>query len=156
MIRHDNIDADLQALAFDFFYWFSRFEFALKEAGHLRCRKPGSPAEPCWKTFVERHEADYRLSAQAVRLIEEAPKRQIVTDHGLDFRDVGFDDKPSDLGKVVRLVKTVRNNVFHGGKHGLDAWDDPPRTRMLMGLVIDLLDELAEVGCMENDYKRKY
>lgn len=156
MIRYDNIDADLRALAFDFFYWFSRFEFSLKETGHLRRREPGSPAEPGWGSFIDQNEADYCLSDAAGRLIRENPRRQIVAEYGLEFRDVGFDDQPSDLGKVVRLIKTVRNNLFHGGKHGHDAWDDLPRTRMLMRLVIDILDELAALGGMEGDYKREY
>jgi len=30
-MRKEDIESDLKNFAFDFFYWFSRFEFSLKE-----------------------------------------------------------------------------------------------------------------------------
>ena len=35
-MRKEDIEDNLKELAFDFFYWFSRFEFALKENKFLR------------------------------------------------------------------------------------------------------------------------
>lgn len=74
----------------------------------------------------------------------------------LDFVPVGLDDRPSDLGKVVRLANTVRNNLFHGGKHGSESWDNPGRMRELLPIVIRVLDELADHAGIEADYRRLY
>lgn len=142
-MQRDQIPDDLHDLAFELFYWFSRFEFALKECDYLKSHEPGANAEPSWLDFVKCHHKDYVLSATAKALIAADPKRQVVGHGGLEFRPVGFDDKPSNLGKVVRLAHTVRNNLFHGGKHGHDMWDEPERMRELLPLVITVLNELA-------------
>lgn len=42
MLRKDDIAGELTQLAFDYFYWFSRFEFCLKENGFLRNKEPGA------------------------------------------------------------------------------------------------------------------
>ena len=62
----------------------------------------------------------------------------------------------TDLDKVVAYAKTVRNNLFHGGKHGHDRWDDPARMRRLLTLTITLLAELAALGNFGGDYDRFY
>jgi hypothetical protein len=60
------------------------------------------------------------------------------------------------LDQVVTLAKTVRNNVFHGGKHGSFYWDDPDRMRMLLKTTIGVLDDLARIGGLEGDYTGYY
>jgi hypothetical protein len=54
-MRHDDIPDDLKRLAFNFFYWFSRFEFALKEARCLKSADEGAKAEVGWDLFIEKH-----------------------------------------------------------------------------------------------------
>ena len=54
MVRKENIQVDLKKLAFDFFYWFSRFEFALKENGYLKNNITGENVGPGWGAFVEK------------------------------------------------------------------------------------------------------
>lgn len=85
----------------------------------------------------------YQASPVALDLIAETPKQQVLGQDGLEFRAVQFPDGISELGKVVHLVRTVRNNLFHGGKHQSDGWDDPARTRRLLHLVVVVLGELA-------------
>src|SRR5688572_29831086 len=138
-MQRNKITDDLERVAFDFFYWFSRFEFALKENGYLKSDTPGSNAEPSWRKFVEKWQYEYTATRAAKALIAAKPQRQVVGRWGaLDFEPVRFDDNPSELGAVVRLAKTVRNNLFHGGKHGSAGWDDPDRTQQLLKLVISV------------------
>src|SRR6266404_7853050 len=114
----DRVTDHLSRVAFDFFYCFSRFEFALKENGYLRDMTVGAPAEPGWGDFTAEWHARYVLSDAAAQLMHAAPNRQIVAEHKrVAWREVGLDDCRSDLERVVRLLKTVRNNLFHGGKH---------------------------------------
>jgi hypothetical protein len=155
-MRREDIDQDMRALAFDFFYWFSRFEFALKEKRFLRNEAIGARAEPDWDKFVMAHRAAYALSPAGEALLAEQPRRQIVGDPEHDFEDVPFSPNTADLDRVVAYAKTVRNNLFHGGKHDHDQWDDPARMRRLLTLTIAVLTELEVLGEFGGDYDRYY
>ena len=144
--------ACLEGLAAEFNARFARFEFALKENGFIKNPTPGARAEPGWDGFVRHFEAGYRLTEAGRSLISMNPRRQKVGPSGLEFDDVGFDDKPSQLGKVTRLLKTVRNNVVHGGKFAMGGWDNPGRTSKLLELTITILDELAQLGGLDSHY----
>lgn len=156
-MRKEDVAADLSRLAFDFFYWFSRFEFALKENAYLRNHTPGANAEPGWEEFVERWQTQYIVSPEGLALMVAKPERQVVTDHDqLQWKEVGLADCKSDLARVVRLLKTIRNNLFHGGKHGGAGWDDPKRTTLLLSSGKAVLNELARVASLEADYTQYY
>ena len=79
-MRRGDIDQEMRNLAFDFFYWFSRFEFALKEKRFLKNDTIGARAEPDWDKFVKTHRAAYAVSPAAEALLAEKPRRQIVGD----------------------------------------------------------------------------
>ena len=157
MVREEEITRDLEKVAVSFFYRYSRFEFALKESGYLKYSDPGVRAEPDWRNFTRKRCGEYRASDEARELIYAAPKRQVVaTGERLEWKDVDLSRCPGDLGKVVRLVQTVRNNLFHGGKHGADGWDDPARTARLLKLGIVVLDQIAEQTSLDGDYLGYY
>lgn len=155
-MRRDQIPDDLKRLAFDFFYWFSRFEFALKEARYLKSTEEGAKAEVSWDRFIEKNRDAYHLTPAGQALIDAKPQRQIVSDGELAFRNVGFNAGATDLERVVRLVNTVRNNLFHGGKHGSDYWDEPDRMRDLLTTTIKTIDDLAAQAGLQGDYERYY
>ena len=156
-MRHDEVATTLRELAFDFFYWFSRFEFALKENGYLMTTVPGARAEPDWNRFVVEHQDHYAPSQAAGALIAANPLRQIIgEDGGLTFGEVPFATNATKLRRVVGLAKTVRNNLFHGGKHGSGDWDDPDRMTELLRVTTTVLADLARLGELEADYTRLY
>src|SRR3546814_7193384 len=77
-MRRDEIDQDLRNLAFDFFYWFSRFEFALKERRFLKTEAIGARAKPDWDKFVQKHRDAYALSPAAQALLRsEEPTSEL-------------------------------------------------------------------------------
>jgi hypothetical protein len=156
-MRLDDVDSQLSELAFRFFYWFSRFEFALKENGYLKFHTPGENAEPGWDEFVEEWCDNYVASPNAEVLLTSPPERQIVqAGDELAWRAVGLYDCRSELAKVVRLLKTIRNNLFHGGKHSGAGWDDPRRTEQLLAAGIVVLDQLADLAKIRADYAQYY
>lgn len=156
-MRRADVNGELETLAFDFFYWFSRFEFALKENAYLHSHVVGDRAAPGWDEFVNAWSAAYQPSASSVQLLALAPKRQVVdAKDALLWKDETFNGCNSELAKVVRLLKNVRNNLFHGGKHGVKDWDDPPRTRALLGCGKKVLDELVDMAGLHADYTRYY
>lgn len=155
-MRHEQIPDDLRPLAFEFFYWFSRFEFALKANRFLKSEQVGARAEPDWTKFIRAFEEGYKISAAGQKLIVANPRRQLIGAHGLEFADLSFQASTSDLERVGRFVQTVRNNLFHGGKSGHDGWDEPERMRLLLELTLPVLDELAALGGFTADYRGEY
>lgn len=156
-MRKEDVGAELSKQAFDFFFWFSRFEFALKENGYLKSHLPGRNAEPGWDEFVGRWNLKYTPSTEAKELLASPPERQIVLANDvLDWKPVGLGDCNSELAKVVRLIKTVRNNLFHGGKHGGAGWDNPQRTQQLLTASKAVLNQLAKLASLQADYTQYY
>ncbi|WSG98164.1 hypothetical protein U8P76_29130 (plasmid) [Rhizobium johnstonii] len=85
------------------------------------------------------------------------PRKQIVGDDGsLAFRPVAFPAGTSELGQVIGLCQTVRNNLFHGGKSSNDGFDSPERTKMLLSIVLVVLEELAGAFDLGPDYTGYY
>ena len=157
-MRYEDINKGLQNVAFEFFYRFSRFEFALKQNHYLKtCKKIGKNAQPDWDKFIERWCGEYSASDEAKKLICARPKRQVVTvDGNLEWANVRLNNCHNDLSKVVRLLQTVRNNLFHGGKHNVGGWDNDKRTNELLKLGITVLNELAEFADITADYTGYY
>lgn len=156
-MQKDAVPAHLTALAFDFFYWFSRFEFALKENNYLKRRQANSPALPGWSEFVARWDATYQASDEAQAILKAKPEQQVVEASGeLKWQATDLTDYKSDLARVVRLLQTVRNNLFHGGKHGGAGWDDPARTGLLLQSGIQVLGQFACLAGIEADYVQIY
>ncbi|WP_289537878.1 hypothetical protein [Pseudomonas sp. SO81] len=54
------------------------------------------------------------------------------------------------------MLKTLRNNVFHGGKSGGSGWDQPARTADLLDNGISELHALAVLAGLEADLWQKY
>lgn len=156
-MRRNEVADDLKELAFDFLYFFARFEFALKVNGYLKKPDVGQPAEAGWTLFRERWEDDYQITEAAAALIAANPKKQVVGEGGtLEFRPVAFADNSSSLARVTMLCQTVRNNLFHGGKSGPDGWDVAERTKMLLSIVLVILGELAATCDLNHDYTGNY
>lgn len=82
-----DIEDDVRELAFELLYWFSRFEFAMKEAGHLKSTKPGAIAQASWERFIDAHRDRYVLTAAGSALIEASPQVQVVEECRFDIRD---------------------------------------------------------------------
>jgi hypothetical protein len=156
-MQREEIDDELKNVSFDYFYWYSRFEFALKEHHFLKNEQAGANAEVNWKKFQESYGDGYSVSSEANRLIKLHPKRQIISEQGgLDWRPVGIAHCKDDLCKVIVMLAAVRNNLFHGGKHGDADVDSRERNLELLKLGKLVLDQLAQMANFEGDYKRYY
>ncbi len=156
-MHKDEIDDKLKDVSFDYFYWFSKFEFALKEKGYLKNHDVGAKAERSWNEFCESYSTEYVASEEARLLIELHPKRQFVAEHGkLHWRPVGISHCNNDLCKVVTMLNTVRNNLFHGGKYGDNEVDSKERNLKLLSLGKVVLDQLAKFAKFKDDYECSY
>jgi hypothetical protein len=117
--RHLQFPAEL---ACEFFAVFSRFEFALKECGFRRPGRNGV-AEPYWDKFAgEIAESfnniqDQEFAEATKYLLDDPPMRQVIESNNITWRPPVFDNKAPPAKSVLLAVRTVRNNLFHGGKH---------------------------------------
>jgi len=134
------------ALEYRFFTIFSVFEYALKATGYVRFSHwEGVKAD--WESFIEDIENDFdwhkspSLEEAVQYLFDEPPRRQVFNDGHLEW---GQNRRPLEAGDIewlLRLVKTVRNNLFHGGKKPFD----PDRDTRLLKSSIQVLIAWAEL-----------
>lgn len=124
-----SLTGDDSELVLQFFVTFSRFEYALKRAGFVRCDSHNN-ALPDWATFA-REKGNTLLDDTTDRefiearsfLLREPPRRQICTasDPSLRWQTNTKRSGESDAKYLLRLVRDVRNNLFHGGKYPNEA-----------------------------------
>lgn len=146
---------DLRALCFEFFYWFSRFEYALKERGYVKAGRYGE-AQVAWGRFASERAGEYSLSTEAKYLVEDPPQSQKYINGHCGWEETELDREKTELGKVLLVVKTIRNNLFHGGKASQKDWDDPSRNMFLLRNGKAVIDNLAQLAEIESDYLRRY
>ena len=138
VINSDEIEKDV----FEFFYVFSRFEFALKEAGYICTpRKTSDNAMPYWDGFVkdykDKYKPDININDSVKYLLSNPPQKQKVYDDGqghlkTTWGDFNIDTNAPALKTLTDIVKTIRNNLFHGGKYGNKGWDNQERVSLLL------------------------
>ncbi|PWQ93083.1 hypothetical protein DKT75_20550 [Leucothrix arctica] len=63
----------------------------------------------------------------------------------LDFITEAHKDNYTELHKVIVSIQRIRNNLFHGGKHGSRGEDDLERNKFLLEKGKIILDQLAEL-----------
>ncbi len=135
-------------LVFAFFWRFSVFECALKREGFLR--KGRHVAEPDWEEFgetIRERFGEVRTEGfqDAVReLTACSPRRQIVRDGQLAWESLAQKSDESQEAFVLRLVKTTRNNLFHGGKYPDASIEEVARDETILRAALRVLE-----GCYE-------
>lgn len=116
--RHLHMPAEL---ACEFLAVFSRMEYALKATGYA------SPNEgkviATWDKFAnEIDEAfgqvvDEELTIAVDYLLNDPPRKQVMKNGALAFEDRVVDGQQRRAQQALLMVRTVRNNLFHGGKY---------------------------------------
>jgi len=137
-------------LVFEFFWKFSTFECALKREGFL---KPGrnSTAIPDWGCFGRRIRGQFAKVSisgfeNAVNTLKHlAPRRQVVRNGQLGWEAVYRKDDESDEEFILRLLKTARNNLFHGGKYPDGPVDEIARDQNILQAALTILNVCFEI-----------
>jgi hypothetical protein len=107
-----------------FFVAFSRFEYALKRSGFVKCG-PSHSVLPDWNKFAsERLDEqiedlmDTEFTAARSYLFQKPPQRQILrSNNTTGWCENSKRHNESEGVYLLRLVRDVRNNLFHGGKY---------------------------------------
>ena len=134
------ISGEEAALIFEFFMVYSRFEFALKEIPQFRRERDDGHVEPDWRSFADFVKLGFNpdqtpeLRQAFDYYLQHPPKIQGVEDNLLSWNENLKRASETDFTWVMRSIKGVRNNLFHGGKFPWDSFRD---VNLLMhGLVI--------------------
>lgn len=145
--RHLHMPSEL---ACEFLAVFARMEYALKATRFAA--GDGGGVSACWDKFA--NEADERFDAVASKDLKEAvdclwnnPPRKQVLDEGqsVKFRDFEIDPAQRKLQQLLLMVRTVRNNLFHGGKHLPGSETEPGRNEALVRSALVVLRECAQL-----------
>ena len=128
--------------AIKFFKMMMRLEYSLKE--YRYARRKGSTVEVTWDEFAKKLGKDFfrRIKNSGIlkQLLEHPPKRQTLEDNRLLWESV---TEISNVQELLGAVRRVRNNLFHGGKHG-----DPDSERN-DDLISDCITVIEKI--LEND-----
>jgi len=140
-------DSEDRGLAWRFFVFFSRFEYALKSTpaylGHGRYKD----AQPGWKAFATVNDEKFWVGVppdvlKAVQYFQEKPPRiqTVGEDDRLTWADPWAEAGSTELWRLLQAVRHVRNNLFHGGKFAGGRMAEPSRDRELLGHAITILN----------------
>lgn len=145
-------------LLFNFFLTFSRFEYALKLSGffkkpnHNRYNPNNPPAaEPDWDRFADSirrvflWERSEQLKQACEYLLYSPPNKQViiqdVADWAIAWETPVRRRQETDIKFILRMVRSIRNNLFHGGKYNIEVHEDTERTERLLRSSILVLGE---------------
>ena len=68
---------------------------------------------------------------------------------------MSFSRNDSLLKKVSRSIKTIRNNLFHGGKYGDKDWDNRDRIKFLLENGNSVIEQLTKLDSALREYYSK-
>jgi len=134
-------------LTLEFLAIFARFEFALKKAGYAQ--GDDSKVAPDWDSFA-RDVAKFDAATLAPVLngcqyLQQHPPKKQVLQNGVLHWVARQATSGSAIGDVLLSVRTVRNNVFHGGKFPDGVITDPLRDEQLIRDCLAVLKGLLEL-----------
>lgn len=130
-------------LVFRFFLVFSRFEYALKRAG-FTAGSSGN-AKPGWDSFASKYPSAFN-PAQTPELkvafdyfSAHPPRKQVLDSGSLSWSAPQDRTREPILTWLLRVVRIVRNNLFHGGKFPIASIPDPARDPILLRHALTIL-----------------
>lgn len=151
-----------QKLLLDFFLTFSRFEFALKNSDFFVKRRDSSlpyEARADWDSFAQHLQDVFhadptaRLRDACDHLLFNPPSREVVVGSSLGWDTTAEDESLSEIVRLLRYVRRVRNNLFHGGKFSTLPGLETSRNAALLE---DSLVILRECLRLANEVRREY
>jgi len=137
------------SLLLSFFLIFSRFEYALKRSSYcivnnsdykiLRADwcKFGKYVKEAFSKRVPKHK---ELEGAILYFETRPPKEQIKKNNQIAWKAIIV--RRDDIQTIIKAVKIVRNNLFHGGKYPSGPVEDPSRNDELIRHSITILKHL--------------
>lgn len=154
MESHDRFIKQLMIdtkLVVHFFGVFARLEYALKRAGFATRQNEAVSAN--WKKFLAMLENQFQPTRTpelqtAVDYLNQYPPFKQVLDNknDLSWREISRAQADTQLAWLIRLIRTVRNNLFHGGKFPMQPIEEPARNSLLLSHSLVILYECLSLS----------
>lgn len=149
--RHMHIPEDLGN---EFLNTFTRMEYAMKSSGEFA---DGGPKDvtAAWDRFANKIDAalqatnDTDLRAALDFLLGAPARKQIMG----GFGPLVLDQKQTKTQRTLLVVRTVRNNIVHGGKIAPEGENEKGRNEKLVASSLLVLKHAAE---MHDKVKTKF
>jgi hypothetical protein len=147
------VDKDL---LLNFFLIFSRFEYALKNSGFFVRHPTDGPrlpmAEPDWHRYAVSLRTSFdsgatiELKEACDYLLDSPPNKQVIANNSVAWETPVRPEHESYIEFILRMVRYIRNNLFHGGKHSNDVHEDIERTEKFLNSSIAILKECLKLA----------
>lgn len=140
--EHVRVNPDL---LLEFFLIFARAEFALKNSGFVKGNE--REASPDWDRFAASIKNSFAkdksddLTQAANYILNNPPMKQVLRQNTLMWKANVPHGKLTDIEVLIRLVRRIRNNLFHGGKHNIALFEDTERTTRLLKSSLIVIQE---------------
>lgn len=137
-------------LAIEFMATFSRVEHALKSTGYVLANK--GKVEPDWDRFANEIDPqfiqieDEKLASAKNFLLITPPRKQVLKDGIVIFQNQVVDPNQRVTHQLLRFVRTVRNNLFHGGKYLPTGELEPGRNEALVNASLCIIHSCIELN----------
>lgn len=141
-------------LLLDFFLTFSRFEYALKASDFFKRPDPARhdpsrppEAKPDWDRFAVSLRGKFRIDRNAELqgaceyILASPPWKQVIINDSVTWETPVQPQHESHIEFLLRMVRCIRNNLFHGGKHNIGVHEDTERTELLLKSSLAILNE---------------
>jgi len=145
--RHIHVNYQLVC---NFMAVFSRMEYALKVTRFAVGNEGYISAS--WDKFANEANNDFdvnlseELAASVEYLWDFPPRRQTLNcERQITFEDFHIDRNQAKLQQLLLMVRTVRNNLFHGGKYSPEGEVEPGRNEALVNASLIILNECASL-----------
>lgn len=130
---------------FHFLSLFARWECALKK-NQFATAGGYNQAKPNWTKFASDHEAaiaaldEPRFVAARDALLANPPRQELFLNDHVEWSANPRRKGETDAVYLFRVVRDVRNNLFHGGKYVRSSEAELARNRPLIDNAIALLE----------------
>ena len=139
----DHLPVEERRLVTDFFGAFAHAEYVLKSLGYIRRGREDAQAD--WDAFANSIKERFHprtsrnLRDSWVVLTHYPPRKQVLVDGRLGWREA---PRPAGLSAAawgLLLVRRIRNNLFHGAKFILGGAEQFTRDRELVSAALAFL-----------------
>lgn len=129
-------------ITYEFLGTFARCEYALKGSGFARGSE--NSVEANWDEFalsIDQHFSaveDPAFKEAVSFLLAEPPRKQVLRDGQVDWKDAPPDRNLPQAQQVLLMVRRIRNNLFHGAKIWSPEYNNRERDIKLVkaGLIV--------------------
>ena len=145
-----SFQAEDRERVFRFLALFARSECALKCTGFVHAGRYGQ-AEANWEEYADRVSesvaalSDATFVAAREALLNPPPMRQHLEGNRIRWRPNPRRPDETDTLYLLRVVRDVRNNLFHGGKYQDGPVEELARDRRLIDNATAVLEACVEL-----------